>query len=889
MPSILRSRGIVALGAALVASLAVGGPSAAQSPEKPVRILLLYGLSPELPEVNSFTRQLRMLVRRDVARPVEFYQEYLDLERFPGRGPRLASYFNDKYREFRIDAVVTVGAVALRFATEDLRRVLPDAPVVYALVNDRQLEIPAPTGNYTGRIAPYPFASSLEMAHALQPDAERVAIIGGASRADSIAVDVAIRAEASRSHPLEIVLLRDISYSVLLQRLAQLPPRTIVLATTFRKDAGGQTYIPGELLAEITAVSSAPVYGYTRTGIGQGLVGGAIVLPEQEAAAIGKLVMKVLRRTPGEALPGPVVARSTFMADWRQLKRWGLSERRLPEGTEVLFRTPSLWERYRDTVLASLGLMAVQSLLILALLIERERRRRAQLALEDQMAYEQTIAELNTDAGRHAPQDTRLALEEALARVGRYAGATSAVLVQYSDGSALPSSSMAWSSATDEAESAVALAMSVAGGGAELEIPLVADGVHLGALALYQPNAAHAWSPRLVGRLGAAGELIAGAMARSRAVRAMRAGEELNRAVLASLSAEIAILDRDGRIIRVNDAWRELAREGAVLDDREAFVGKSYLDECRRAEARGCEEALDVRRGIEAVLERRAWPFRYEYHWSSPVQRWCEVRVDCLEHEHGGAIVTHLDITERRLAEVRAEETRRQVAHMGRVAMIGELAATVSHELRQPLAAIRANAESGALILARHPADVAEAAQIFRDIVDDDVRATEIIDRTRMLLRKEVPQDAVIDLNDICRQSAQLLNRTAALQRARIRLVLDTARPAVVGDSVQLQQVVLNLVLNAIDAAAASPRDRFVTVQTHARADEVEIAVHDSGPGLLPEVQQHLFESFYSTKSQGLGMGLVIVRSIVERHHGRVSAANDVADGAVFRVVLPKA
>jgi len=271
------------------------------------------------------------------------------------------------------------------------------------------------------------------------------------------------------------------------------------------------------------------------------------------------------------------------------------------------------------------------------------------------------------------------------------------------------------------------------------------------------------------------------------------------------------------------------------------------------------------------------------------VQRWCEVRVDCLEHEHGGAIVTHLDITERRLAEVRAEETRRQVAHMGRVAMIGELAATVSHELRQPLAAIRANAESGALILARHPADVAEAAQIFRDIVDDDVRATEIIDRTRMLLRKEVPQDAVIDLNDICRQSAQLLNRTAALQRARIRLVLDTARPAVVGDSVQLQQVVLNLVLNAIDAAAASPRDRFVTVQTHARADEVEIAVHDSGPGLLPEVQQHLFESFYSTKSQGLGMGLVIVRSIVERHHGRVSAANDVADGAVFRVVLPKA
>ncbi|HKH92347.1 MAG TPA: ATP-binding protein [Gemmatimonadaceae bacterium] len=882
-------RALVALGAALVASLAGSGPSAAQSPEKPVRILMLYGLSPELPEVNSFTRQLRMAVRRDVARPVEFYQEYLDLERFPGRGPRLASYFDDKYREFRIDAVVAVGAVALRFATDDLRRVLPSAPVVFALVNDRQLEGPIPGGDITGRIAPYPFASGLEMAHALQPDAERVVIIGGASKADTIAVDEAIQAEASRSHPLEVVLLRDITYADLLKRVARLPARTIVLSTTFRKDRGGQTYIPGELLAEITAASSAPVYGYTRTAIGQGIVGGAVVLPEQEAAAIGKLVMRVLRRAPGEALPRPTIARSTFLADWRQLQRWGLSERRLPEGTEVLFRTPSLWERYRDVVLASLGLIAVQALLILALLIERERRRRAQLALEDQMAYEQTIAELTTDAVRHAPQEAGPALEDALARVGRYAGASSAVLVQYSDGSASPPSSMAWSSATEEAVSPVAVAMSVAGGGAELEIPLVADGVHLGALALYQPNVAHAWSPRLVGRLGAAGELIAGAMARSRAVRAMREGEELNRAVLASLSAEIAILDRDGRIIRVNAAWREIAREGAVPDDSEAFVGTSYLDECRRAEARGCEEAQDVRRGIEAVLERRAWPFRFEYHCSWPVVRWCEVRVDCLEHEHGGAIVTHLDITDRRLAELRAEETRRQVAHMGRVAMIGELAATVSHELRQPLAAIRANAESGALLLARDPGDVAEAAQIFRDIVDDDIRATDIIDRTRMLLRNEVPRAAVVDVNDICRQSVQMLNRTAALQRARIRLVLDTGRLAVVGDLVQLQQVVLNLLLNAIDATTGAPGDRLVTVQTSLCDDHVEITVHDSGLGLPPNVQEHLFESFYSTKTQGLGMGLVIVRSIVERHRGRVSAENHVAGGAVFRIVLPKA
>jgi len=250
--------------------------------------------------------------------------------------------------------------------------------------------------------------------------------------------------------------------------------------------------------------------------------------------------------------------------------------------------------------------------------------------------------------------------------------------------------------------------------------------------------------------------------------------------------------------------------------------------------------------------------------------------------------VTHLDITERRIAERKADETRQQVAHMGRVAMIGELAATVSHELRQPLAAIRANAESGVLLLGRTPADLQEAIQIFRDIVDEDVRAAAIIDRTRMLLRNEAPQTADVDVNEICRRAVQMLARNAIHRRTDLTLSLQAHESSVVGDSVQLQQVVLNLLLNAIEATSTSLDQRSVTVCTRENETEVEISVHDTGPGLLPDVQRHLFESFYSTKTQGLGMGLVIVRSIVERHRGRVSAENHEQGGAVFRVVLPK-
>ena len=147
---------------------------------------------------------------------------------------------------------------------------------------------------------------------------------------------------------------------------------------------------------------------------------------------------------------------------------------------------------------------------------------------------------------------------------------------------------------------------------------------------------------------------------------ARKLSQELNRAVLTSLSAQIAILDRDGTIIRVNEAWRDGARFGEVETHGDAFVGWNYLEECRRAEARGSEEAGKVRRGVEAVLERREWPFRHEYRWSAPDEHAYEIFVDRLQVSEGGAIVTHLDITDRRVAERRAEETRRQVAHMGR-------------------------------------------------------------------------------------------------------------------------------------------------------------------------------------------------------------------------------
>jgi signal transduction histidine kinase len=234
-----------------------------------------------------------------------------------------------------------------------------------------------------------------------------------------------------------------------------------------------------------------------------------------------------------------------------------------------------------------------------------------------------------------------------------------------------------------------------------------------------------------------------------------------------------------------------------------------------------------------------------------------------------------------------AEETRRVMAHMGRVATVAELGASVAHEMRQPLTAIRANAEAGLLLLGRIPADLDEALDTFRSIVADSDRAAEVINHIRLLLRKESGAATTVDLNDICRQAVHLLQPDAALRRTNLELSLAPNSPTVLGDPIQLQQVVLNLTLNALDAASTMDPQRQVTVSTSVGQGVAEIAILDNGPGIPAEVQQRLFQPFFTTKTQGLGMGLAIVRSIVERHHGRVRAENVSDGGAIFKVTLP--
>src|SRR6476646_10366325 len=346
------------------------------------KILMLYAYDPNAPGVVAFTQQLKLVVDGEFHHRAEIYDEYLDANRFPDRdrSPAVARYFAEKYKGFRPDAIVAEGTPALRFATERLSSLFPGVPIVYGQAFEPGVDFSALPANVTGRRQPLPFVSTYSLARALQPDAERVTVVGGASEMDSLLLSEALHQIAPLLNGMKLKVLQDWSYESLIDSLRRIPPRTFVIFSSFSRDQRGRKFIPGDLIASLTRLASAPVYGITRNWVGDGVVGGGVTHFANDGTRTGRLLVRVLRRAPGEPMPPAEVAATPLVVDWRQLQRWGLSQDRLPPETEVLFRTLTVWERYRLTILATLAVLLLQSALILWLLVERRRRRRMQAA-----------------------------------------------------------------------------------------------------------------------------------------------------------------------------------------------------------------------------------------------------------------------------------------------------------------------------------------------------------------------------------------------------------------------------------------------------------------------------------------------------------------------------
>ncbi|MCU1271661.1 MAG: histidine kinase [Acidobacteriaceae bacterium] len=244
---------------------------------------------------------------------------------------------------------------------------------------------------------------------------------------------------------------------------------------------------------------------------------------------------------------------------------------------------------------------------------------------------------------------------------------------------------------------------------------------------------------------------------------------------------------------------------------------------------------------------------------------------------------------EERKLELALSQAQVEVAHLGRVGMLGELAASIAHEVNQPLSAITLNASASLQWLSMEPPKLVEARQALSNVLREANRASEIIARIRAMLKKVTPERALVDANEVVGQVLSLVASELTKAGVTVKTEFAPGTTYVRGDRVQLQQVLLNLVVNAIEAMSGTNAPRDLLIKTENIGDRVVVQVEDSGPGLDAIQAKHVFEPFYTTKSKGLGMGLSISRSIVENHGGHLSTRRSPSHGTIFEFTLPAA
>lgn len=704
------------------------------------RVLMIATASRFSPGLGVAERNIVATVRRLIPARIEFYSEYLDIIRFPTKsyGRLFRDYLHEKYAGQRPDLLILIYVGHLMVAEKFLSEFFPGVQILVAGLTEEEIPIDQLGSHVSGMAQRTDLRGTMELILRLQPETRRIVVIGGTSEVDRITLRRAEAAARSVAGRVKFDFWTDRSMAEVRRDVKTLPPRTAILLTRMYEDVAGEAFIPPQAAQLIAKAANAPLYVLGAASVGGGAVGGSVTNATLIGKQAGELAVRILEGTRSASFPFEVRTTGVPMFDWRALRKWGISESRLPPGSVVKFRPLTIWDQYRWYITGAFFIIVIQTVLIGGLLLQRARRRRAEGKLQES----QQLLELATSA----------------AELGL------------------------WARNVEQAD---------------------------------------LWaSPSLRSLLG---------------------------------FSQNETIQFDDLIARIHPDDRVLTRSAIQHAQQN---GLPFEGEFRLVLPNGGERWVVARgRSMNGARRRMGIVF---------------------------------DITERKRSQYELDRHREELAHAGRVSIMGQLAAGLAHELNQPLGAILRNAEAAELFLQASPPDLREVAAILADIRKDDQRASEVIDRVRALLRRREPQWSDLDLNELTEEVASLVRPDA--ERRKVKLVLDLV-PIVLhvrGDRVQLQQVLLNFLLNAMDAMNdCALKERCVVVRSQMVEGGCEVAVSDAGHGIPPENLKRLSEPFFTTKPNGMGLGLAISQSIIGMHGGHIAAENNPDGGATFRMTLP--
>ena len=412
-------------------------------------------------------------------------------------------------------------------------------------------------------------------------------------------------------------------------------------------------------------------------------------------------------------------------------------------------------------------------------------------------------------------------------------------------------------------------------------LSLVKQSKLIGVLYLENNLASHVFTPARISVLELLASQAAISLENARLYNDLQEREARIRRLVDSNIVGIVIWNVQGRIIDANQAFLDMVG----YDQEDIVSGRLRWTELTPAEWRDADDqALAEVEAAGAVQPREKEYFRKD---GSRVPVLVARAIFEWKRDEGVAFV--LDLTERKQVEEALHDAQTDLAHVVRITTLGELTASIAHEVSQPLAAITANAEACLSWLGRATPDLGAARRSVEWIVDDGKRANEVIRRVRALAKKTAIEKVPLDVNDVVRETLALVHRELTCHRVSLKTALAPALPMVLVDRVQLQQVIINLVMNGIEAMqAVADRPRELEIRSSQdEACQVHVSVTDCGVGISAENADRLFNAFFTTKASGMGMGLSICRSIVEAHGGRLWSTGNVPHGATFQFTIP--
>ena len=826
---------------------------------------------------------------------------YLDHARYPETDMEeaLVDYLQKRVAKWQPDLVVPLVSPACVFVAQHRERLFPSTPILYAGMDKRRLPAGALEKNATfvGNGLDLPgFAEDMLQ---LAPDTTNIVCVIGASPVERYWTREFQSEFARFTNRVSFTWLNDLPFDQMLERVKRLPPRSFVFVILMLRDAAGVAHNSQDVLKQIREAANAPVNSIFENQLGLGIVGGRLYSHQAEGVAAARIAFRILRGEPASSFPSVIMEPVGPQYDWRELKRWRIPERSLPLGSIVQFRELTIWDRYRGWILGCIAVFAVEGAIIASLLMNRIKRRRAEETLRN------IAAGVSAKTGETFFQSLAKHISEALQVEYAYVcevcepgccGRTvccARTIASYVNGAA--AENVEYDLAGTPCEQVLRRGMAAYAHGVQKLFPEDVVLVELGAesyLGVCLKDSVGkvlglmaVLSRRPLVNVENAESLLnilaartSAELERKQAEEDLRISEERYREVVESQTDLVCRFLHDGTLTFVNEAYCcFFGCPGEKMIGRKFY---EFLPENAHAAATAFVEML--------IRERR--PLTAEYEVVLPDgtigwQHWVDYPIlgpngGIREFQGIGR-----DITDRK----RAEAANVKLTHATRLAMVGELTGMVVHDLSQPLSAILCNARAAELMLqTSNPPALKEIPDILAGIRNDTQRASETVHRMRTLLRQRQLELKPLDFGELVEEVLHIVSGEAARRRIHIKIELADQSPPINGDRVHLQQVLLNLILNGMDAmATTSESKRRLLIRAAKKADEIEVTVSDTGQGIPLERLPRIFDSFFTTKKEGLGLGLSICKWIIEAHRGRILAENNANGGATFRFTLP--